>query len=288
MDYGVSRSAGRPGVGQVQQILRLAAERGVVYVDTAPAYGESEAVLGQALWPDHPFRVVTKTPVFRGAATAAAGDAVRQAFIRSLTCLRQSRCYGLLVHHADDLLAEGGEHIFDAVARLKGEGLCSKIGASVYDGAQIDRILERFSMDLVQLPLSLLDQRLVHSRHLETLQQQGIEIHARSVFLQGLMLMNPTDLHEYFEPIRRHLADYDEHLRQRGVSRLEAAIGFVERITQVDAILCGVESPSQLDQIHAAFLAGVRLDDSSRFRLDDPRFVNPARWPVAATGEEKP
>lgn len=79
--------------------------------------------------------------------------------------------------------------------QLKAQHLVKNIGVSVYEGKQIDGILERFDIDLIQLPLNVLDQRLLHSGHLAKLKNAGIEIHARSVFLQGLLLVSPAELH---------------------------------------------------------------------------------------------
>ena len=102
--------------------------------------------------------------------------------------------YGLLAHHADDLLVPGGRRVFEEMQRLLEEGLVRKIGVSVYSGQQIDSILELYTPDIVQLPLNLFDQRLLESGHLEKLKRRGVEIHARSVFLQGLLLIEPDQV----------------------------------------------------------------------------------------------
>lgn len=89
------------------------------------------------------------------------------------------------MHRADDLFVPGGERLMAALTDLKQQGLVAKIGVSVYNAEQIDQVLDRFAIDLVQLPISVLDQRLLRSGHLRKLKSAGVEVHARSVFCRA-------------------------------------------------------------------------------------------------------
>ena len=185
----------------------------------------------------------------------------------------------MLIHHADDLLVPGGELLIEAMERCVSRGLVSKIGVSVYTAEQIDGVLRRFEPGIVQLPVSILDQRLIHSGHLAELRRVGAEIHARSVFLQGLLLMAPLSLPAYFEPIRVHLARYFDFLAAHGLTPLEAAIRFVSAMKEVDTMVVGVCSTGQLRAIGAVVQKpGPALPDMRGFGLADPEFVNPSRW----------
>jgi aryl-alcohol dehydrogenase-like predicted oxidoreductase len=282
--YGIAGGADRPGPETVAEILGAAADAGVTYLDTAPAYGESEALLGRALGANHPFRIVTKTPVFRRPMLdGEAGRVVTEAARASLARLGQERLYGLLVHDAEDLLADGGESIFDSVRKLRDSGLVSRIGVSVYDARQIDRVLERYRIDLIQLPLSALDQRLVRSGHIAKMKSSGIEVHARSLFLQGLMLLDPERLPAGFEPVRGHLEATAERARGLGLSPLEAALAYARDGAAPDVGLCGVETAAQLREVRAALDTPPPDTDWSTWALDDPRWVDPRRWETGAS-----
>jgi aryl-alcohol dehydrogenase-like predicted oxidoreductase len=194
-DYGVSNPGGRTPPDEVARILALAEREDIGLLDTAALYGDSEAVLGGALRRGHKFRIVSKTLKFDAARISQAdASALRAGFENSLRRLRQDRLYGLLVHAAADLLRPGGELLWAALNELKREGLVEKIGVSVYTGEDIEAILLRFRPDLVQLPLSVLDQRLIAGGQLARLKAQAVEIHARSIFLQGLLLMEDAEL----------------------------------------------------------------------------------------------
>lgn len=280
LDYGISNQRGQVPLHEVNRILACAEAAGIDLLDTACLYGDSEAVLGQALGSRSSFRIITKTPQFKtqklGAAQAAA---LRAAFDASLQRLTRPSAYGLLVHHADDLLAAGSEALYEAMLLLRETGHVQKIGVSVYDGRQIDEILERYSPDIVQLPINALDQRLVKSGRLAALKARGIEVHARSVFLQGLLLMSAERLPGYFTPYRDHLQKYFRALEEIGLSPLQGALAFLDTVRDVDVAIVGVTSAAELQQVvEARRVPATPRDFFDSFGVTDERFINPACW----------
>lgn len=279
LNYGVSNTAGKTPEAEAERILRLAADNHIRVLDTAAGYGESEEVLGRTLPSQHPFAILTKTPALRVEET---GDEyverVRETFIRSLARLGQKKLYGVLAHHAEDLLSAQGEALMQALLEFRRQGLVEKVGVSVYNASQIDAILARHPVDLVQLPASVLDQRLIASGHLTKLKRAGIEVHARSVFLQGLLLMSPDALPAYFSTIRDHLAGYRAYLEGLGLTPLGAALGFVLGLPEVDHVILGVNSAAQLQEILAVQMAHVDARSMARFALTDPAMLDPSRW----------
>jgi aryl-alcohol dehydrogenase-like predicted oxidoreductase len=276
LDYGVSNPGGTVSAAAVSVILTEAPALGVEVLDTAPLYGASEEVLGA-----HdlgPFRVVTKTPRFGGSEIGP--DQVREvvrAFRQSLQRLRRPAVYGLIVHLAEDLLCPGGEHIMAAMAELKGEGLVSRIGCSVYDGKEIDALLDRYDFDLIQLPVNVLDQRLVRGGHLRRLKDRGVEVHARSVFLQGLLLMEPESVPAWFEPVKPLLRRWRDAVESGGSDPVRAALAFVRDLPGIDVAVIGVNDPEQFRRCARDFTLAPSFD-AGGLACDDPRFVNPALW----------
>ena len=278
-DYGVSNSDGQTTSADAAAILVEAAKAGVEVLDTAPLYKNSETVLGGLLAAGHRFRIVTKTPRFQGGAVSIA--AVETSFTTSLERLRQRKVHGLLAHHADDLLGPDGEAFYRALVRLKDSGRVQKIGASIYDARQLDALLERYPLDLVQVPLNVFDQRLVRSGHLKRLKDKGVEIHARSVFLQGLLLMTPESVPARLDRARGPLAAYRSHLARLGLSPIEACLAWAFGQEEVDTVLCGVNTPAQLREILEAVGRLPPVRDFDRFALSDETIVNPSLWSPA-------
>lgn len=282
IDYGISNSAGKTPPGEAYRILQAASEAGIEILDTAALYGDSEMVLGSVLPLRHNFRIVTKTAQFRKSCITP--DDVRtleQTFHVSLLKLRQTSVYGLLAHHADDLLAPGGELLYERMVEFKKSRMARKIGASVYSAAQIDALLEKYSLDIIQLPVNLLDRRLVDSGHLQRLKSLNVEIHSRSTFLQGLLLIPPDRLPDYFHPVQGLLSAYNAWLYQRGLSPLEGALAFVASRPEIDHVIVGVCSRGELSEIVDIWsrLSNMPVD-LAEFGCNDEQMVNPSMWRV--------
>jgi aryl-alcohol dehydrogenase-like predicted oxidoreductase len=273
LPYGVSNKRGRPDVADAKRILATAAEAGMSVLDTAAAYGESEKFLGELLPPDHGFRIVTKTD----------GTAIEATLRASLSRLHQPRCYGLLVHDANALLKPGAEELIASLREMTARGLVQKTGVSVYSADQIDRVLERFVPDIVQVPVNVFDQRLLASGHLRKLKDLGVEIHARSIFLQGLLLMDPERINAYFAPIKSHLQKYRQFQRSMGLSDVQAALAFVKEQRELDVILVGVAAADELKQIVSAYDSiGATGLDMSEFQLSNDKILNPSQWQLVS------
>lgn len=277
-NYGVSNRTGATSTEEARAIVELARQKKIDIIDTAPAYGESEAVLGKILLPDFG-RVITKTPSFYGD-TITSNDAhtLKEVFFASLDKLGRESVYGLLMHGAADLLKPGAEHLFGAMKELRNEGRVIKIGVSVYNGGQIDRILERFAIDLIQLPLNAIDQRLIAGGQLVNLKQKGVEIHARSAFLQGLLLMDQHSWPAYFAPYYPLLRRFHDIVTDLALTPLQAALGFVQSVPEVDYVVCGVNTLAQWRELVAAADARIDIRQFSTVRCDDPNLIDPSQW----------
>jgi aryl-alcohol dehydrogenase-like predicted oxidoreductase len=283
LPYGITNRNPVPALDAVVAMLGLAWCRGCFTLDTAAAYGNAEGVLGAALARlpavQTDFRIITKTAPLtgKGSVTSADLEVVQTRFERSLVTLGRSSVYGLLVHHVGDLLRPGGRVLADWLKAIKDEGRVARIGVSVYTADEIDRVGELLSPDLVQLPFNLLDQRLLRSGHLRHLKANGCEIHARSIFLQGALLMQPRALPPAFATIRTLLERFHVEARTHGLSPLQACLAFVRGTTEIDAAIVGVTTEAELRECLAAFEDAADFDGAN-YQCDDPLVLNPALW----------
>jgi aryl-alcohol dehydrogenase-like predicted oxidoreductase len=249
-NYGVSNKRGITPEEEVREILTFAWENGITLLDTATLYGTSEEILGRNIPPHASFRVVTKTPIFQKTKIEKKDTArLKDTFLSSLDNLRQPSLYGLLVHHAVDLLKDGGEYLWEGMQDLKEMGLVQKIGASLYSPLELNRFLEKYIPDIVQAPINVFDQRMIQNGHLQHLHGLGVEIHSRSVFLQGLLLMSPEELPVHFNSIRNMMLTYREALKKQDMNPLEAALGFVCQQPEIDYVIIGINHRAHLQEI---------------------------------------
>jgi aryl-alcohol dehydrogenase-like predicted oxidoreductase len=276
LPYGLANNNGIVSPQIVTKLLAEARQSGIEILDTAAQYGTSEAVLGENSLES--FKVVTKTPSFK---TTVISDneihCLRKTFLRSQQLFAGKKIYALLIHYPNDLIVPGGSNLVSEMRRLKDMGFVEKIGVSVYDEAQVDAVLKVFVPDVIQLPLSVLDQRLLASGHLELLKNLGIEIHVRSVFLQGLLLMPMASLPAFFDPIRSVLTRWHDAASAQRLTATQAALAFVKRIPYVDTVLVGLDNASQFRACVDDFSLSVEFD-ARGLDCSDPVFLNPSFW----------
>lgn len=280
LDYGVSNPRGRVPEDEVRLILDTAAVNQVAVVDTAPAYGDSERVLGQS-WPfPSPFRVVTKTlPIAEGL------DRVTTRARRSLEKMGLSRGHAILVHSAEDLLGPDGPELWDRLQALKDEGLFQKIGVSCYGTDEPVHLARRFRPDLIQLPCSLLDQRPSRDGTMRALADLGVEIHLRSIFLQGLLFLDRDQLPPALADAGPRLSRIRRALAEAGTDPLQAALAYAQTRAEASAVIIGVTSAAELRAILAASAAPVPELDWAALALDHPLALDPRRWSDAPRRE---
>lgn len=279
LDYGISNRGGKVLAGQVGTLLQEARRGGIDLLDTAVAYGDAEAVLGQCAAGEMGFQMVTKLPPLPAALDAGeVGRWVDQQFQASLTRLRCEAVYGLMMHRAQDLLGANGPALWQALTQLCARGVVERIGASVYDGEEIDALLERHDPTLIQLPINLLDQRLLAGGQLNRLASRGVEVHARSLLLQGLLLMEADQTDAHFEPARPALKRFAQDAADAGISRLQAALRFASTLPEISRIIVGVTSIKELEEVIDAS-RGPGLADYRPYAIGEEQILNPAKWP---------
>lgn len=280
--YGISNRHGRPSEAEVAEILARAVESGVGFLDTASGYGEAEALIGRHLPAHHNLRIVTKLPpVAESEIKPGHKHLLMDALTKSLERLKVDRVYGLLAHHASDLAKPGWQYIVEVLHEAHERGWAARIGVSVYDSEELELIQSRLQPMIVQLPLNALDRRLMTSGWLGRLKHSGIEIHARSAFLQGLLLMEPAELPNFFASVRAQIANLRARWSAEGVSALAGCLAFVLQQPEVDAVIVGINRPAELDEIAAA-LARIadRAIDFGPAPSIDPIHLDPSRWPA--------
>ena len=269
LDYGVTNSEGKVQVEEVELILECAKENSINTLDTAASYGNSEEVLGSIGISD--FQIITKTiPLKNGV------DEVIKHFQQSLTFLNKSSVNGLLIHNIIEIELMNFNTLFKELTELKRQGLVNKIGFSTYTPEQVDFLLKNFDFDLIQVPFNIFDNRLIQGGQLQALNNKGIEVHARSVFLQGVLL-DFNNLSNYFSPWKKEFSIYQETVKDNGLSLLECALNFVLNIREIDKVLVGVNSERQLKEIIQAVK---RRSNLSAYPINDINLLNPSLWKI--------
>lgn len=274
MSYGINNMAGQVSQHAAQKILQYASLVGINTIDTAIAYGSSEQCLGLA--GVDTFEVITKLPSIPGSCDNVE-DWVLREVEGSLKRLGISCLHGLMLHRPEQLYGQKGERVLASLLRLKEAGLVRKIGVSVYDPGEFGQLFTLADFDIVQCPLNLMDRRLVDSGWLQKLKLKSVEVHTRSSFLQGLLLMERGDIPSEFEIWKCYWDRWDEWVRDNNVTRLSGCLSYCLSHKGVDRVVVGVDNKSQLEEIEVA--SNVKVTGSfPDLTCCDPNLINPANW----------
>ncbi|NLD95021.1 MAG: aldo/keto reductase [Fibrobacter sp.] len=277
LDYGISNTSGKTSLEEVRKILSLAKKSGIRLLDTAAAYGESESILGNTIESASDFRIVTKV---KGNHDVQSNDTSISIVQQSLDKLRVTSLYGCLFHSVDDLLNKDGESYYKKVHKLKEDGIIQKIGVSIYNSKEIDSLLSNFDFDIVQIPINIFDQRLIQSGHLSLLKKRNIEIHARSIFLQGLMFLDASKLDTFFNTAKPSIIRLNEHAALNNLTISQIALGFVKNLSEIDTMLMGVNTVEQLTRNINDYNYSIdNCFDYSAFAISEESILNPSKWP---------
>lgn len=269
LPYGITRETEEVPDAELQKLLTTAAALGVAMVDTSPAYGIAEERLGQ-LFSARTYQVQTKT---RGGLSELPASMAQQDFESSLLRLKRSSVDSFLIHSVDQLFSTYGVEIFEFLQALRFDGHVNRIGVSVYDVEQINRVLELFTPDVVQVPVSVADQRLVENGGLARLKDAGVCIQARSVFLQGVLLTTPDSFMRVPDFLTSHLARFHAETPDAPAR----CIGFLASLGIVDEVVFGVHTLTQLRTIARAFERPEYDVPWRRFKFPNDA-VDPRQW----------
>lgn len=276
LSYGVANTSGQVNEADAESILVQARAAGICMLDTAIAYGESEKRLGSfgvSSW-----KIITKLPeVPLGCDDIARW--VAESLEDSLSRMRVKEVYGVLLHSPMQLLGPSGKQVYQALVALKEQGKAKKIGISIYSPEELDALWPEFQFDLVQAPFNVIDRRLATSGWLERLNEAHVEVHVRSVFLQGLLLMPASDLPEYFDRWASLWDAWSKWLNEYSLCPIRVCLGFVLSHPEISRIVIGVDNLEQLNEITGS-LSRIDVEPLDEFSCEDLDLISPARWNV--------
>jgi len=274
IDYGIANKIGKVAKIEQIKILDLADKHNISLIDTAINYGDSEKNLGE--YELEKFNVVSKIPEIPKNLNNVEKWITNQ-LKESILKLGVKSLYAVLLHRANQLFDYDGK-IIAYLEKLKNDGLVKKIGVSIYAPEELESILANFSIDIVQAPMNLIDRRLKNSGYLNLLKKKKIEVHIRSIFLQGLLLMNKDSLPLKFKKWKNLSEDWYYWLDENPkLSALDICINYIKSIHEIDKIIVGVDSSNQLEEVLKAYSLTEQVD-FPEISCNDEQLLNPSNW----------
>ena len=273
LDYGINNTRGKIPQQEIFEILNFAYDSGINTLDTASAYGSSESALGDTITQSgKKFQIITKYP---------ANTEIRplQWIDASLGLLKTECVHGYLFHNYS-IFQKHPDYIEDFV-KIKQAGKGEKIGFSLYYPSEAEYILKnKVSCDIVQVPYNIFDQRFAYL--FSELNDKGIDIYVRSVFLQGLFFIDPDKLDSHFDSIKNLSKEINQIAKDYSINIAALCLAFVYANKNVTSIVTGIDSLDNLKENINNFALLEKLDIShssfEKFVVNDENIILPFNW----------
>jgi aryl-alcohol dehydrogenase-like predicted oxidoreductase len=267
IDYGVYNKSKIISDFEVNKILNTANKFKISYIDTAQDYGNSEKKIGKFDTSD--FKIITKI------SKDVHYDDVRKSIEGSLNRLKVKKVNGVLIHSFSHFIKNN--RVYKKLIDLKKKGLILNIGFSLYYPEELKYLLDnKIDFDFIQIPYNIFDRRF--ESYFEFLKSVNIEIHVRSVFLQGLFFIDPLNLSNFFRHHINHFISFRNEIQKNKISVQSACLNYVCNNEYINCVLIGVENNNQLVENINAIDNKLNLKFLDKFKINDEKILLPYNW----------
>ena len=276
-DYGLDSNEQSKSKSGIKKIFDIAKKNQINFFDTAPSYNDNQKIIKSFITSNT--KIISKiSKIPQNEINNKSIEKVDIEFEKSLEHLSVNSIDILLFHSALDITKPNSNKIIEWINQKKKQNKINKIGVSAYEKKEIDMAIDTGLIEVVQVPINILDQRLIKNDYLLKIKSKKIEVHARSIFLQGLLLIDIKNLPTYFDNFKYDLKSFSNKLNILKLSRLEACITFINNIKEIDRIILGVKSDKHLKQI-IKIMKKIKNDfNFNEFSINNEKLLDPRKW----------
>jgi len=272
--YGLSKKNIKSNT-KIKKILKFSNNSNIKLIDTSDNYGSSEALLGKNNLKN--FKVITKLKISDNEKKSDdLEDIIFEKIEQSLFKLNIKKLYAILLHNSNDLKGNKKYKLIKILKKLKKKNLVSKIGISIYDPKELDFIWPFWKPDIVQCPFNIVDKRIYESGWLNRLKKNKIEIHVRSIFLQGLLLKNKKSIPKKFKKWENIFKELNSYCDDENILKIQVCINFIKSFKKISYVVIGFENILQIKKIIKYFNNKKKKYPS--LICGDAKLINPQLW----------
>ena len=275
LKYGINNTIGKPKKEEVLSLLKVAYNSGIRILDTAEAYGNAHQLIGNYNKEQNnfKFKIITKFP------HQIKHNLIKSKVLEYLDLMNVNTLEVIMFHSFDSF--QSNYNSLDTLNELKSDGLIKNIGVSVYTNAQLKNLLNEDLITVVQLPFNLLDNSNFRGDLINRLKEKGKIIHTRSTFLQGLFFKSTNDKNPILQELKTELELLNQISIGSNCSMEELALSYCIKQKNIDNVIIGVDSISQLNANIKA--SGFHIKENALKTINgivvkDLELLNPSLW----------
>jgi aryl-alcohol dehydrogenase-like predicted oxidoreductase len=277
LKYGINNTSVKPDFNEIEKILNFAYSNGICMLDTAETYGTAQIEIGKYhKKKNNNFKFITKY----SSKKSNLDQNIEKRVVNNIKELDVPSLYSYMFHSFSDFINYYSKNV-DELVICKEKGLIEKIGVSIYTNKEFEIILDEHNIDLIQLPFNLLDNVNKRNNLIEKAKIKGIEVHTRSVFLQGLFFMNINNIPHKLFPLKTNLIQLHEIANAYKVDINTIALNYVMKQQNIDKVLFGVDNLNQLDNNLNSIdtiLNDEIYESINKINIEAEYLLNPSNW----------
>jgi len=273
LNYGIKKER-EINLKEIRKILKCAKKNKINTLDTAYAYKNAETKLG--IIGVNEWNIISKIPSIPKKIVDEK-KWIYSIFLKSLKNLRVSKINTILIHDSSTILNKiNGDRIYQTLDELKKNKLVKNIGCSIYCPSELNKLIKRYNFDVVQAPFNIFDRRILTSGLSKVLEKRKIELHLRSIFLQGLLLIEQNNLTKKFSKYKKKLSIFHKWAKKNEITYLRACLSIVSQI-KFQKLIVGLHNHAQLKDIIYSCSQNSKPVPNFYVKKNDA-LINPRRW----------
>jgi aryl-alcohol dehydrogenase-like predicted oxidoreductase len=262
---------------EIIKILNLAYSKKISHLDTAFNYDKFYKLSKKINFKK--FKISTKINLSTNQVQKKDFPKKTFSLIKQKTKLfKISNFENLFIHNFDELNLSDLLLIKKTFIYLKKTKIIQKIGISIYDKKSINKIKYFDCVDIIQLPINLIDRKFIKKRTINFFKKNKIKIQARSIFLQGLLLDNVSNLKSNKFKRNLTLIKFDEWVKKNKTTSLKACVAFIKNLNYLDSFVIGVENCSQVREIIHLLKSKKKYNYPKNIYTSDKKITDPRTW----------
>tara|TARA_B100000780_G_scaffold49689_1_gene30867 strand:+ start:18228 stop:19097 length:870 start_codon:yes stop_codon:yes gene_type:complete len=262
-------------IKSVNKIMDYSWSKGITNIDTAMSYDGTHKILGN--FESKNLKFITKLSLPSKKITSIKDWCIDEV-IKSRKVLKTKCIYGLLIH--DSKILENkkqAKDIYEALDYLKKKKIIYKTGLSIYDPLELDKYFNEYNFQIVQFPFNIFDRRILNSGWLKKLSKNKIELHARSIFLQGLLLYKSNKIPKKFIKWKKYFFRLNQFVDKKKISNKQACISFVKKYNQIDKFVIGANDYTQIRE-NLEIFKDKTIKIPLNLEVKSIKLINPKMW----------
>ncbi len=271
-NYGITKYIKKISFNEFKKISNFCLKNNISYIDTAMNYKNSDEYLN--LINKNKFKIITKIPYLDIKKKDNIILKVDKHISKILNTLKVEKFYALLLHSPRQLNLKNSKFFYNYLEKLKQRGIFNKLGISVYTKNQTVKILKKYKVDIIQFPYNLINRSFDEQNFIKKLKRKKIELHARSCFLQGVLLNKPKTKKKFFN---NNLEEYFKWIKEETLNPFEACLNFVYQNKDIDKFVLGFDNLKQIKYLKKINLKK-KIKIPKKFNIKNKKIIDPRKW----------